>query len=233
MRFAPVLIPVLVMVLPGSLLAQSAESIPSVLVKEETRIWTSPLRLHTNDSRWLLPLAAGTAALIVTDHAVSNEVRESPLLQSRSHELSKLGSGLTLTAATAGLYGLGRLSHNSRLTTTALLAGDALVHSAIVSGGLKFAFNRERPNKPDGTGAFWEGGRSFPSGHATVSWAFATVVAHQYRDKPLIEIGAYSLATTVSLARVGGRNHYPSDVVIGAALGTLIGRFVLHQHDHH
>jgi membrane-associated phospholipid phosphatase len=94
---------------------------------------------------------------------------------------------------------------------------------------MKMAFNRERPDKTTGSGSFWEGGMSFPSGHATTTWSIATVVAHEYRKKPIIGIGAYGVATAVSLARVGGQNHFASDVFVGAAIGNLIGRFVLHS----
>jgi membrane-associated phospholipid phosphatase len=201
-------------------------------VKDELRIWTSPLHLHRSDSKWLLPLAAGTAALLASDHAVREDVQELPGLRTPSREISRLGGGIALTGATAGLYGLGKLTHNSRAATAGLLAGDAVIQSTIVVSGLKLAFNRERPNKVDGSGSFWEGGRSFPSGHAAATWSFATVVANEYHDKPLVGIGAYGLATTVSLARIGGLNHFPSDVLVGAAVGTLIGRFVIHHHSH-
>jgi membrane-associated phospholipid phosphatase len=95
---------------------------------------------------------------------------------------------------------------------------------------LKILFNRERPNKVGGTSGFWDGGRSFPSGHAATSFAFATVVAGRYKDKKLAVIGAYGLATAVSMSRIGGLNHHPSDVLIGAAIGHLIGRLILHRH---
>ena len=68
------------------------------------------------------------------------------------------------------------------------------------------------------------------SGHAATSFAFATVVANKYKNKKLVVIGAYSLATAVSLSRIGGMNHHPSDIAIGAAIGHLIGRFILRQH---
>jgi membrane-associated phospholipid phosphatase len=107
-----------------------------------------------------------------------------------------------------------------------------VIDASIVTGVLKVAFNRERPDKPMGSGSFWGGGRSFPSGHTTATFAFATVVARRYRDKPLVGISAYGVATAVSFARVGGSNHYPSDVLVGATIGTLIGRFVLRHRSH-
>jgi membrane-associated phospholipid phosphatase len=45
-----------------------------------------------------------------------------------------------------------------------------------------------------------------------------------------VVFGSYGFATAVSLARVGGLNHFPSDVLVGAALGELIGEYVVHHH---
>jgi len=94
---------------------------------------------------------------------------------------------------------------------------------------LKVATNRQRPESGDHDGAFWEGGKSFPSGHAISSWTMASVVAHEYRS-PWIEVAAYGTASAVSVARFTGKNHFASDVLVGSTLGYLIGRFVVHRH---
>ena len=65
----------------------------------------------------------------------------------------------------------------------------AITHSQIVVEALKLADDN------DGQGRFWKGKRGFPSGHAISSWAFASVVAKEYNDNRLIQVGAYSLAT--------------------------------------
>jgi hypothetical protein len=213
--------------LPASLHAQSIADIPTDILKDQPKIWTSPFHAQKSDAKWLVPFAAGTAALIVSDHEVSQEVQESPVLISPSHRVSNLGSGVALAAASLGIYGAGKLTHKSRIAETGILAGEAVIDASIVTGVLKVAFNRERPDKPMGSGSFWGGGRSFPSGHAAATWSFATVIAGRYRDKPLIGISAYGVATAVSFARIGGSNHFPSDVLVGATVGTLIGRFVL------
>jgi membrane-associated phospholipid phosphatase len=228
-RYGPTLILLFLFSLPASLPAQSLVDLPTDILKDQPKIWTSPFRAQKSDAKWLIPFAAGTAALIATDHAISEEVQDSPVLLSPSHRVSNLGSGVALAAASLGMYGVGKLAHNSRAAQTGILAGEAVIDASIVTGVLKVGFNRERPNKPEGSGSFWGGGRSFPSGHATATFAFATVVARRYRDKPLIGISAYGVATAVSVARVGGLNHYPSDVLVGATIGTLVGRFVLHQ----
>ena len=226
-RFGATLTLLFLLSLPASLRAQSIADIPTDILKDQPKIWTSPFHAQKSDVKWLLPFAAGTAALIVSDHEVSQEVQESPVLISPSHRVSNLGSGVALAAASLGIYGAGKLTHKSRIAETGILAGEAVIDTSIVTGVLKVAFNRERPDKPMGSGSFWGGGRSFPSGHAAATWSFATVIAHRYRDKPLIGISAYGVATAVSFARIGGSNHFPSDVLVGATVGTLIGRFVL------
>jgi membrane-associated phospholipid phosphatase len=94
---------------------------------------------------------------------------------------------------------------------------------------MKLLTDRARP--ADGSnGHFWSGGDSFPSGHSMEAWALAKVVADEYSDKPLIKIGMYSFATAVSLSRISGQRHYPSDVLVGSAVGYLIGKFVMRNH---
>ena len=68
--------------------------------------------------------------------------------------------------------------------------------------------------------------QAFPSGHTSTAWAMATVIARQYRDKPMIPIISYSLATLVGVSRMAENKHWASDVLIGAILGYSIGRFV-------
>ena len=68
-----------------------------------------------------------------------------------------------------------------------------------------------------GNGASWY---SFPSGHATVSWA-AYVLLSEYepRWKPYL----FTLAVLVSLSRIYLGVHYPLDILAGAFIGWCIG----------
>ncbi len=70
-------------------------------------------------------------------------------------------------------------------------------------------------------------GLGFVSGHATVAWALATMLAPHL--KPRLRPVAYALAGLVAIARVYVGAHLPLDVVCGAGLGILVGevgRFV-------
>ena len=61
---------------------------------------------------------------------------------------------------------------------------------------------------------------SFPSGHATTSFAAAAAVAILV---PRLRVPAFALAALVGFSRVYLGVHYTLDVLCGAVLGTLIG----------
>ncbi len=61
---------------------------------------------------------------------------------------------------------------------------------------------------------------SFPSGHAASAFAFATAVG---LDEPLWLPVILPLALGVAVSRVRLGVHYPSDVVVGMAIGVSIG----------
>lgn len=199
-------------------------------LKDERAIWDSPFKIRRGDAKWLAPLAAGAAALLVTDWKFSQHVREKQSVRPASKFLSNFGSDPAILGASGAMLAIGKWSHNEKAAETGSLALKAVLHTQLVVQSLKMITNRERPDKLQGHGSFLGGGRSFPSGHAASSFAFATVVADQYRDKPWVGIGAYGVATAVSLSRVGGMRHFPSDVVIGASIGYLISHYILHRH---
>ena len=90
---------------------------------------------------------------------------------------------------------------------------------------VKLAANRARPLEGNGRGQFGDSpnGRwnsSFPSGHAINTWALASVIAHEY-PKPAVYVIAYGLATTVVMARVGARKHFPGRCTGGGRDGLV------------
>jgi membrane-associated phospholipid phosphatase len=70
---------------------------------------------------------------------------------------------------------------------------------------------------------------SFPAGHAAASWALARVIASEYPSKP-VQFAAYAFALAISASRVTGRQHFPSDVLVGGTFGYLIGGYVVRHH---
>ena len=94
----------------------------------------------------------------------------------------------------------------------ALSAGAAYVVSAATTYGLKHVVSERRPDGSDC--------RAFPSGHATMAFAGATALRHEYGHlSPWVSVGGYALAARVAADRVRRDRHYAHDVVAGAAIG--------------
>jgi membrane-associated phospholipid phosphatase len=204
------------------------------ILRDQRAIWTAPFSLQRGDARWLAPLGIATAVLLATDRHTSGELFVGANHRRRiniSGDFSRLGTGYATGGVAAAFYFVGRAKHDARARETGVLSAEALIDSAIVVTALKTATQRQRPTMDHASGEFFEGGSSFPSGHAIAAWSVATVVASEYgRHRPLVRFGAYGIATVVSLARYTGTNHFLSDVLVGSALGYGIGRYVYKTH---
>lgn len=198
------------------------------LASDQRAIWTSPFHLHWDDATWLLPLGEVTAGFLATDPATARAIQYSPTTINHFRSFSTYGVG-SLIAAGGGLYVWGRMTHDDHKRETGVLAAEAVINSLAVDEALKYTFQRERPYQDSGQGLFFHNGSSFPSEHAAAAWSAASVIAHEYPG-PLTDLLVYGMATGVTASRVMGKEHYPSDVVIGSALGWLIGREVYRKH---
>lgn len=203
---------------------------------DQAGIWTSPLRLRAHDALWALPLGAAIGVALEYDVRTLQEVSTSPSRIRFSNDFSDAGAYGAVGVAGA-TYILGKVTHNETARETGVLSLEAIADAGVVTEVLKLATNRERPYMGTGTGRFWPDGTniytadgSFPSGHATVIWAFSRVVADETPGHRWLHLGLYAIATGVSVARVTSRNHFPSDVVVGTAIGYLTGGYVYRQH---
>jgi membrane-associated phospholipid phosphatase len=206
------------------------------ILKDQRAIWTSPFHLQGNDAKWLAPLGLSTIALLATDRRTSSALVEHGDNLNRlriSRHISQVGSTYVTAGLVSALYFTGRASHNNHLKETGLLSAEALLDSGILVTALKTVSQRQRPVVDHSSGEFFDGGNSFPSGHASSAWSVATVIAQEYgHHRPLVQIGAYGLASVVSLSRYTGRNHFLSEILVGSAIGYATGRYVYHKrHD--
>jgi len=67
-------------------------------------------------------------------------------------------------------------------------------------------------------------GRSFPSGHVTNNFALAVVLAWFYRRWGWLY---FVIATFVAWSRVYVGDHYPSDVIAAALIGSIVGVLIM------
>jgi membrane-associated phospholipid phosphatase len=172
----------------------------------------------------LAPVAAATALLIATnaDIHASRQVT-SPSLISKSNTISD--AGLYSEFGLGGLMLLAGCHSDSALRSAGFHVLESMGYALAANETVKIAFNRSRPNRPGlvENDSFWDGGKSFPSGHAALSWAFAAAMARQFPHNKKVKIASYSLAAVVSGLRFSAKQHYPSDILIGGVEGYAIG----------
>jgi hypothetical protein len=181
--------------------------------------------VRPSNLKWELPILVATGVMIAkVDRPADNRI-QSKSLQQTAGQWSNVGLGLEIGSVTLS-YGIGCGKNHSYLRDTGFKALAAMGAAGAVDLTLKLAFDRQFPTKPGGTGKFWGGGRAFPSGHSATSFAFAAVVAHRYPKNKWVKWGAYALATGVSLSRYPAKKHYPSDILVGAALGYVTGTYL-------
>jgi hypothetical protein len=198
------------------------------LASDQLTIWTSPARLRLSDADWLLPLATATGILLATDSDVSRHLSNSKTRLKYSSDFSNAGVD-SLVAIGGGMYVWGHITHEEHKRETGLLAGEAAIDALAVTYAAKYAFGRERPLQDNYHGNFFEGGGSFPSEHSAAAWAIASVIAHEYPG-PVPTVVSYGLAAAISASRITAKQHFPSDVLVGAAIGWLTAEEVYRHH---
>ncbi|MGC9529655.1 MAG: phosphatase PAP2 family protein [Candidatus Bipolaricaulaceae bacterium] len=161
--------------------------------------------------------------ILAWDEAAMWRVSEHPLL-CRLHSLlvvaTYLGDGYVWGLLALYLICFG--NRPDRLNVVVALG--VLVVQITVLRAFKSLFARPRPlsSPPAARGrALAVDLHAFPSGHATVAFGVAYLIAHFYPSWGNVA-AAYLLAGLIAISRVYLREHFPLDVVGGAALGTLL-----------
>jgi hypothetical protein len=196
------------------------------LVGDQKTFWTSPLHFQTKDLKWILPGVAVTAAFVATDSWWSKQVPANHVATSKKFSDYSAYSFIGLGGAT---FLLGQMKHDDHLSEAGLLAGEAAINSTAVAYAFKEITQRQRPYQGNEHGDFFGGGTSFPSEHSAIAWSIASVWAHEYPGW-FSQFAAYSLASAVTATRVTARQHFPSDAIVGSALGWYFGRQVYRAH---
>ena len=126
------------------------------------------------------------------------------------------GNGLVAGGAIGGIFLIGQNTENEKFRsfTYSLAQGFVVNHS--ITSGIKLGTRRVRP---DGSN-----NQSFPSGHTSTSFMWATVAANHYGWK--VGLPAFLAASYIGASRLSNKSHHLTDVVAGAALGYIVGSTV-------
>lgn len=198
----------------------------------------SPLRAapsNHKDLAWTLTLAGAAGGAFWLDESLRRpsgnaEYGRSPgVFTGRDAAFDFLGKPAAQFGLAGAFYGAGWLTDSERARRIGGVGAAALAVNGLATWGLKSAAGRSRPFTNNGSGR-WNGGggggyagSSFPSGHTSMAFTMAAVVAEEY-ESPAVDFLAYGLAGTVGVTRIHQDQHWASDVVGGAALGLLVGK---------
>jgi membrane-associated phospholipid phosphatase len=180
-------------------------------------------------------------ALIYTQDAGVQKIVEknqNPFLNNAStYGFERLGSGVYTLPAMAILYGFGAIYKDDKARSTALKGVEAYIFGFVSAQILKQLTHRHRPYQEDPPNPYlWDGpfepisNSSFPSGHSTVAFAVATVLATAYSKTIWVPIVCYTFAALTAASRVYQNDHWISDVFIGSAVGFAIGHTIVNNH---
>ena len=98
-------------------------------------------------------------------------------------------------------------------TDNAMMMFKSTLYASLITTTLKYSVNQKRPNGSNN--------QSFPSGHATTAFSFASTVAaaHEW----YWGAAAYAFAGFVGFSRMNDNMHYLHDVIAGATIGMVYG----------
>jgi membrane-associated phospholipid phosphatase len=178
-------------------------------------------------STWvILGIGAGAAALVhPIDDNVNEGVKDKEGLDTFFTPGKYLGYGWVQAGAAIGTYVIGRYAYHpeeGKTNKVSHLGFDLLRANLLTQAltyGFKYAVRRDRPSGEC---------CSFPSGHASVTFATASVLERHFGYRgawPTFVIASY-----VAASRLTENKHFLSDVLFGAALGMASGWTVVGRH---
>ena len=184
---------------------------------------------------WVPALGAGIFGLFNFDHNLSNWISNEASIFKNSEAadnwsdhfnnilLLEMYSVVLLTPSQDENKSFGGFVLNK--VRGGLTVSFAAASSKYTTKQVKKAIHRERPNKLDY--------KSMPSGHASVAGSRRVLVTNGLEAIEMdshLRLGINSLNATMAIgtmwARVEGKRHYPSDVLVGYALGSFVSGVV-------
>ena len=185
---------------------------------------------------WLVGGAAGmSGAAMSFDRSVRTEVQASR--GDGNYWLMRFGrragDKTSAVGLASGFYVVGLIGGNHKIRTTGRLLFEGYFTAGATTTFLKTVTGRHRPYTNDGPFVFtplgWENYlRAFPSGHSTIGWVTAGVLAKQ-TESTFVDVLLYSSATIISASRIYHDKHWLSDVIFGGFVGYTAADFVVRK----
>lgn len=194
---------------------------------------------NLNNSDWMYTAAffIGTAGSFTLDNDIKNisARNQNTAMNSITNVGEKYGSGFYSVLLSAGLFTTGLLAENKKVENTGRILFETLLVSGAVVQIIKIVSGRSRPYLEDGPFMFSlfktdNPHNSFPSGHTVVAFATSSVLAASIKNT-YASIALYSLAGLTAYQRIYSNNHWFSDTVLAAIIGTVVGNALVKIND--
>ena len=198
------------------LVRQSADEAPPVKRFPKDLARNFGALFSSDNVRPLLIGAAVTAAAIHGDDRVTGFFENTSRWQGFDDLGRQVGKSQLLGPAIGLSFLASRATENADFQRFTYSLAQGFIVTNALTGGVKVITNRERPDQASHT--------SFPSGHTSNSFMWATVTSQHYGWK--VGVSAYALASYVGVSRLKSRKHYLTDVLAGAVVGYIVGRTV-------
>jgi membrane-associated phospholipid phosphatase len=196
-------------------------------LEDQKELYLTPFK--PANFKWDAIELGGTGALLATDRRIETHIGTAHYtFYQATSDVAIAGLGATL----GGVWIWGIKGDHPHAKEMGALELETLVDTFLIYTPMQLVAARQRPDVGNGYGDFWKHhsiNTSFPGGHAMFTFAMATVVSHEYSQK-WVQTLAYLAATTVTVTRFMARDHWSSDMFVGAALGIGIGAHVFHAH---
>lgn len=199
------------------------------------KVITSPLRWKGKDWLTLIAIGGGAVALHQLDVPLNDFVNRnnSPFVKGFSNTFQPFGNVFYILPTLLGVYGVGAYTHDEQLSGFAITAGKAVIIANALTTYAKVITHRHRPNDDTPTlNNQWDGPRadlknvSFFSSHTATAFALATVISSNYREHKWVSPVAYTMASLVGVSRITSKDHWATDVFIGAVVGYSVGKLI-------
>lgn len=205
-----------------------------IVARDVVGYFSAPLSFTGADWQRAMAAAGGVGAFLAMDESLNRLFARNPhpgYLERPFDWGEEWGRLRTMQYASIALYAGGLISGSDGVRVTGRLMGEALLLAGLPAITLQYGLGRSRPHA--GRGAWnlnwfeWANERqSFPSGHGTVAFAISTVLAGRI-DRWWASVPLYASAGLAVLSLGWTDQHWPSDLVVGAALGYLAGSYVV------
>jgi membrane-associated phospholipid phosphatase len=213
----------------GPVAGQSTDS--TGLGSDIKAYFTAPLYWDQNDWIWF----GGALAAIGAAHHYDTDVRKhftANLAPGQSVNSDDVHDAIPTAAVFVATWGYANLVGSSDGRSEAWNMLEAAGLSGVTAYALKYAGGREGPDQTSDPNEWLKGsGGSFPSFHSTAAFAVGTVLAESGNDdyRWLRRLLGYGLGVATSYERLKHNQHWLSDTVAGAALGTASAHFTMNR----